>query len=66
MVKTLFTIIATAFCACLLGETALVVCSISDGTWVQNVPNCVEVGIGWLVVLVCFYTNVISIARHRV
>lgn len=66
MVKTLFLIIVTAFSIMLLGETALVVKSVSDGSWATNVPNIVEVCVGWLVVLGGFIATMVGVAKRRI
>ena len=66
MVKTLFLIIVTAFSVMLLGETALVVKSVSDGTWAANIPNIAEVCVGWLVVLGGFIATMVGVAKHRI
>lgn len=66
MVKTIFIIFVTAFSAILLGETALVVKSVADGSWAANIPNIAEVCAGWLVVLAVFIATMVGVARRRI
>ena len=63
MLKTLIVAVLTAFTLALLGETAITIAALANGTWAFS-GDTVELGAGWLVVLVAFYAAVLRTIKH--
>ena len=65
MLKTLIVAVLTAFTFALLGETAITLAALANGTWAFS-GDTVELGVSWLVVLVAFYASVIKCLKRPV
>ena len=63
MLKTLIVAVLTAFTLALVGETAITIAALANGTWAFS-GDTVELGVGWLVVLVAFYAAVLRTIKH--
>jgi len=63
MLKTLIVAVLTAFTLALLGETAITIAALANGTWAFS-GDTVELGVAWLVVLVAFYAAVLRTIKH--
>ena len=65
MLKTLVVAVLTAFTLDLLGETAITIAALANGSWAFS-GDTVELGVAWLVVLVAFYASVIRCLKRPV
>ena len=63
MLKTLIVAVLTAFTLALVGETAITIAALANGTWAFS-GDTVELVVGWLVVLVAFYAAVLRTIKH--
>ena len=63
MLKTLIVAVLTAFTLALLGETAITIAALANGSWAFS-GDTVELGVAWLVVLVAFYAAVLRTIKH--
>ena len=63
MLKTLIVAVLAAFTLALLGETAITIAALANGSWAFS-GDTVELGVAWLVVLVAFYAAVLRTIKH--
>ena len=63
MLKTLIVAVLTAFTLALVGETAITIAALANGSWAFS-GDTVELGVAWLVVLVAFYAAVLRTIKH--